>query len=88
MTQPTLDFTAQPETVYQQHQRELVQEDRRRGSAKSRILFRLQQGPATNDELNDICFRYGARLLELRRDGYTITTTPLRGGLVRYHLHD
>jgi hypothetical protein len=86
MTQPLLDFTA-PVTVYEAHRRDVAQEVRRRTSAKARILARLQQGPALNTELNAICYRYGARILELRREGYDIRTEPQHGGLVRYTLY-
>jgi len=32
-----------------------------------------------NTELNDICFRYGGRLMELRRDGWEIVNEPVPG---------
>ena len=85
MTQPALDFTA-PVTPYQQHAAEERQEAHRRASAKARVLARLQQGPATNEELNAICYRYGARLLELRRAGWPIDTEPLCAGVFVYRL--
>lgn len=40
---------------------------------------------ASNTELNKICFRYSARIHELRREGYIIVTTSLGDGL--YHFH-
>lgn len=57
----------------------------RRASAKERILARLEQGPALNTELNDICFRYGARILELRRE-WRIVKEPVKAGVYRYTL--
>ena len=44
---------------------------------RERILLLLRsRGPvgATNVELNAICFRYGARIFELREIGYNIQT--------------
>lgn len=54
-----------------------------------RILERLKQGPATNRELNEIGFRYSARIHELRRDGYDITWAPVKGkpSLIVYRLN-
>ena len=53
---------------------------------KARILARLQQGPATNVELNAICYRYGARIFELKRDGYAIDKACVAAGVWRYTL--
>ena len=50
------------------------------------ILERLKRGPATNRELNEIVFRYSARIFELREVGYNITTTQVKAGLWRYEL--
>ena len=61
-------------------------EQARRGSSRAAVLARLKAGSATNVELNDICFRYGARIFELRRLGYRITRTPVSGGFCRYTL--
>ena len=58
----------------------------RRLSAKERVLLRLQAGPALNTELNDICFRYGARILEIRAEGHRIDREPLGRGVFRYTL--
>lgn len=54
-----------------------------------RILERLKRGPATNRELNGIAFRYSARIHELRRDGYDITWSPVKGkpSLTMYRLN-
>tara|TARA_R100000687_G_C6372423_1_gene128651 strand:+ start:143 stop:382 length:240 start_codon:yes stop_codon:yes gene_type:complete len=44
-------------------------EQTRRLTAKERVLAYLQvHGRASNVTLNDICFRYGARIMELRVD--------------------
>ncbi len=46
-------------------------------SQRDEILRLLRErGPAgaTNMELNEKCFRYGARLWELRREGHSIRT--------------
>lgn len=51
----------------------------------SRILKLLQkQGYATNAQLNLICFRYGARLHELRKEGHVIVTQHIHDGLFRF----
>lgn len=51
-----------------------------------RILRLLkQQGEATNVELNRICFRYAARIAELRHDGHVIVTVRENNhGLFRF----
>ena len=57
-------------------------------SQKERILARLRKGPATNRELNDIAFRYSARLAELRDEGHAIAWRAVKGcpGLTIYRL--
>lgn len=57
-------------------------------SQKDRILARLQRGPATNRDLNQIAFRYSARIAELRDEGHHITWTPVknRPGFTLYRL--
>jgi hypothetical protein len=68
----------------------LVTEIKRRSKSKVLILARLEQGPATNEELNEICYRYGARIWELKRElkreGVTIEKENLSGGLWSYRL--
>ncbi|BCW78299.1 helix-turn-helix domain-containing protein [Arthrobacter sp. NicSoilC5] len=58
---------------------------------KERILDLLeergQQG-VLNIELNEICFRYGGRLHELRQEGYRIRTTQVKGPVFRFTLLD
>lgn len=54
-------------------------------SQTSKILKLLKEkGSVTNIELNRICFRYSARILELRKDGYAILSerTRLNNGRV------
>lgn len=53
-----------------------------------RVLDRLRRGPATNAELAGIANRFGARLYDLRRSGFTITTSEAKdgSGLVWYRL--
>lgn len=54
-------------------------------SNTARILKLLKaNGSATNRELNTICFRYGARLHELRQEGHLIATEQLKDGLFRF----
>ena len=84
MTQPAFTFDAP--TVYALHQRELEAEAARLDDAKSRILTRLRAGPATNVELNAICFRYGARIFELKRAGYAIEKALVEKGVWVYTL--
>lgn len=57
-------------------------------SQKDRILARLQRGPATNRDLNDIAFRYSARIAELRNEGHRIEWAAVKGrpGLTVYRL--
>ena len=46
-------------------------------SQKEKILKLLKESPngVSNFELNEICFRYGARIFELRKEGYPISST-------------
>ncbi len=56
---------------------------------KEKILNLLQRkGPegALNTELNEIAFRYSARIAELRKEGYPIVRRHEKGGLWRYQL--
>ena len=52
------------------------------------VLARLRRGPATNVELNEIAFRYSARIEELRKAGHRIEREPVAGqkGVNRYRL--
>lgn len=69
MTQPTL--FASSNVV---HVSPVATELRRRESGKDAILRRLERGPATNIELGDIARRYSARIEELRKSGYRISS--------------
>jgi hypothetical protein len=63
-------------------------ESSRRSNSRDHILALLQaQRIVTNLELNQVCFRYGARLKELRDRGYDIVTGEKRGGVVTYHFN-
>ena len=68
---------------------QLHEDDERCGSQRDEILSFLEaRGPdgATNAELNEIGFRYGARLWELRRMGWRIRTESLGDGLYKFTL--
>lgn len=59
-------------------------------SQRLKILAGLKKARSsgmTNVELNLICFRYGARIFELRRKGWRIKTQNLGCGLFVYRLH-
>ena len=57
---------------------------------RRRILARLEQGPATNRALNKICFRYSARIWEIRKAiatlGWGIRCEPIKPGFFRFEL--
>lgn len=57
---------------------------------RKKILDRLAQGPVTNIELAAICFRYSARIHELRKAGYDIQTyyQDKSSGTCWYRLHE
>lgn len=57
--------------------------DKQSQSSKILKLFK-EKGTVTNHELNRICFRYGARIHELRNDGYIIVTSKLKEGLFSF----
>ena len=52
----------------------------------SAVLECLKYGPVTNVELNRICFRYGARIHELRKLGYDIRKKQIQKSVYRYWL--
>jgi len=63
-----------------------MSETQRRVSNRDKVLAYLKDHhTVTNVDLNAICFRYGARILELRAEGYDIQTGEKRGGVVFYH---
>ncbi|MDQ0825375.1 hypothetical protein QFZ60_001548 [Arthrobacter sp. B2I5] len=54
-------------------------------SHTARILKVLKtEGQATNHQLNKICFRYGARIHELRAEGHDILSVKEKDGLWRF----
>jgi hypothetical protein len=66
----------------------LAAEIDRRTTMRAAVLAALQSGPRDSRELNAICCRYGARLMELRREGWPIRSVAPRGGdtLWRYEM--
>jgi hypothetical protein len=63
-------------------------ESSRRENSESKVLALFQaQQIATNIELNQICYRYGARIHALRAKGYDIVTGEKRGGVVVYRFN-
>lgn len=51
-------------------------------SQTARILQLLKaKGRVTNVELNRICFRYSARISDLRREGHIIVSNRVRQGV-------
>lgn len=66
---------------------ETRREKQHQDSRKLAILKLLKQaGPRglTNLELNEICFRYGGRLFELRQEGFEIETKAEGAGVYRF----
>lgn len=56
-------------------------------SQAARILKLLKaNGEATNKELNRICFRYAARIHELRKEGHNILAVHEKDSLWRFIL--
>ena len=53
-----------------------------------KVFARLFRGPATNRELSKIALRFGARVYDLREEGYKIMTEPQGEGVVTYRLLD
>lgn len=69
----------------------IIDDTENQQSQRSRILtFLRERGAtgATNVELNAIAFRYGGRIHELRRLGYTIDTHRESAGLFRFILRE
>lgn len=52
------------------------------------LLRERKESGATNIELNDICFRYGARIADLRADGYTIQSIKVKGSKWKFVLSE
>lgn len=58
-------------------------------SQKERVLEQLRQGGmwgVSNIALNKTCFRYAARIKNLRDDGHIIQTVKERNGVFRFVL--
>ena len=67
----------------------LADEYGRRATAKERVLARLLAASTAgvlNTDLNTICYRYGARVFELIREGYRIERSHVAKGVWRYTL--
>ena len=43
-----------------------------------------ERGAVTNVELNKICFRFSARIMELRQEGHVIKSNHIGGSLWSY----
>lgn len=52
------------------------------------LLRERKESGATNIELNSICFRYGARIADLRADGYTIQSIKVKGSKWKFVLSE
>lgn len=70
MTQPSL-LDGVPVCIPVTHAVDPVARPRLIRQARA-ILARLEQGPATNRELNDLAFSYRLRLSEIRQAGYDV----------------
>ena len=66
---------------------EHVERQRRQSNKEKLLNFLLEHGSATNIQLSQIAgLRFGARLMELRREGWSVETEPAHGGIVKYRL--
>lgn len=57
---------------------------------KERILDKLERAGdkgVSNIDLNQICFRYSARLKDLRDEGYQISTIRVKDSIFTFILH-
>ncbi|WP_024816937.1 helix-turn-helix domain-containing protein [Arthrobacter sp. 31Y] len=57
-------------------------------SQREKILQLLKTGPATNQQLNKVCYRYGARIHELRNAGHNIVSEQIDRGLWQFRLEE
>lgn len=68
----------------------VMREQERRMNNRERVLVQLiaagVRGVTNRELLDEGGFRYGARLFELRREGYLIDTLPAGDGLFRFVL--
>lgn len=58
----------------------------RRGERCQRVLEALRDAPRTGADLVSITHRFGARIADLRHQGFAILSTPLDGGQWLYTL--
>lgn len=66
---------------------EVQTEKERRIPQTAKILAVLKEKAyVTNVELNRICFRYSARILELRKEGHNIQREYIKPGVYKYFL--
>lgn len=49
--------------------------------AKKILALLKSRGTVTNYELNKIAFRYSARIMDLRKEGYRIVSNKVKGSL-------
>lgn len=90
MTQRDLfDRFTEPLRASEPRESRVPAEDRERtDTQRAAILERLRRGPVRNTELNQIAFRYSARIYELRKAGHDIDVQSLGGGVNVYRLKD
>jgi hypothetical protein len=89
-----MDLFSRPRTGREEYERQPVplnssvpEHERARLSPQhDAILARLRQGPATNLELEAIAHRFGARLEEIRKAGYTVLKRCIKPGVYEYTL--
>lgn len=69
---------------------EIAAEKRRLAGQCLKIYQRLQQGPATNDELSAISRKYTSRISDIRQAGYPIDvlSRDYETGLTYYQLRE
>lgn len=51
---------------------------------KKILTLLKEKRTVTNFELNNICYRYAARIYELRADGYRIVSVHVKDGLWKF----
>lgn len=67
----------------------LTSDTARHSRLRQAVLDALRSGPKTNIQLNAVCYRYGARIHELRRDGlHIITKDYVSPGIFVYTLKE
>jgi len=82
---PPVSRTTDPPTSHVSER--LLNQSGRRTSQKTKILDRLQDGPATNVDLAALCLKYTGRISDLRHDGWDIKAERLGvSGVTQYRL--